>query len=344
MSTSPGAHARRHRPRDARRLGSLAAATITLALLAVGVASADLSPAAIRRNAEDATRAGSAVRLLRHQVGGATLLEVQPAATAPATASTSGPTLLAISADGSQVALADQIGDPSGPLTIASGDGSQLRVQLPGLLAAGFAVDGTWLAVLDARGALWQVDAQSGRAAKLADGPFLGSPIAAADGSLMLLSVPSVEAPYRSRLVQLAPSTGAITPLSSDQLVYGGFPLTDGSIALAAHQPGTTVVREVGRSGDQLLADLGPGAVNVAVAPDGRRIAFEQAGRGIFVIDGPGSRPRNVGVGSRPCFAADGSSVLLRRGGGTVALSLAGSVLAVADRMAGFAGAVGCLP
>lgn len=343
MSPLLGAHARHHPPNDIRRLGSLAAIPLIVAMLAVGSTSAGLPSAALRLSPADAARTGSTIHLLRHAVGGSTLLEVQPAATASA-ATDRGASLLAVSPDGSQVALADQVGELSGSLTIARGDGSQLRLQLPGLLAAGFAVDGAWLAVVDGRGALWQVDAQSGRATQVADGPFLGSPIAAADGSLMLLSVPSVEAPYRSRLVQIVPSTGAVTQLSDDELAYAAFPLADGGVAVVAHQPGRTVVRQIGHDGEQLLADLGPGAVNVAVAPDGRRIAFELAGRGIFVIDRPGASPRSLGVGSQPCFAADGSSLLLRRGSGSVALSLEGSVLAVTDRIAGFAGAVGCLP
>lgn len=342
MSASLGAAAPRHRPDDVRRLGWLAVIPIILAMLAVGVASADLPSAALRLSAEDAARSGSTIRLLRHAVEGATLLEVQTAATSAAT--DRAVSLLAVSQDGSQVALADRVGEPSGSLTVARADGSQLRVQLPGLLAAGFAVDGAWLAVVDGRGALWQVDAESGQAVQLADGPFLGSPIAAADGSLLLLSVPSVEAPYRSHLVRVAPSTGAATPLSSDELVYAGYPLADGSVAVVAHEPGRTVVRKVGGGGSQLLADLGRGAINVAVAPDGRRIAFEMAGRGIFLLDSLAASPRSLGIGSQPCFAADASSLLVRRGSGRVALSMDGSVLAVTDRLAGFVGSAGCLP
>ena len=347
MSAFLGAHARHLPSGDIRRSGALAAislaAILLVAMLAIGSASAGLPSAALRLSPADAARAGSTIQLLPRAVGSSTLLEVRPAAIASA-GTGRAPSLLAISPDGSQVALADKVGELSGSLTIARGDGEQLRLQLPGLLAAGFAVDGAWLAVVDGRGALWQVDARSGRATSLADGPFLGSPIAAADGSLMLLSVPSVEAPYRSRLVRLAPSTGSVTTLSDDDLAYAAFPLSDGSVAVVAHQPGRTVVRQIGPRGEPLLADLGPGAVNVAVAPDGRRIAFELGGRGVFVIDGPGASPRSLGVGSRPCFAADGSSLLLRRGSGSVAVSLEGSLLAVTDRLAGFAGAVGCLP
>ncbi len=335
MSACLGAPTRRHLPGNALHLPLLTAAPLVLALLAVGVASADLPSAAIRLSAADAARAGSTIQLVRRTVGGTTLVEVQPAAAS---------NLLAISADGGQVALADQVGELSGSLTIAHADGSQLRVQLPGLLAAGFAVDGSWLAVVDGRGALWQVDAATGRAAQLADGPFLGSPIAAADGSLMLLSVPSVEAPYRSRLVRVAPSTGVSTPLSGDELVYAAFPLADGSVAVVAHEPGRTVVRRVAPDVSQLLADLGPGAINVAVAPDGREIAYELAGRGVFLLDPSGGSPRSLGAGSEPCFAPDAAALLVRRGEGTATLALDGSVLVTTQRPAGIAGSAGCLP
>jgi len=335
MSVFLGAPARRHSSADARHLGSLAALPLIFVLLAAGVASANRPSAALRLSAADAERSGSPIRLLPHAVGGSTLIEVQPAAAA---------SLLAVSADGSQAALADQLGQLSGSLTIARADGSQLRLQLPGLLGAGFAGDGSWLAVVDGRGALWQVDAATGDAAMVADGPFLGSPIAAADGSLMLLSVSSVEAPYRSRLVWITPSTGAVTPVSGDELAYAGFPLADGSVAVVAHEPGRTVVHRVAQGASQLLADLGPGAINVAVARDGRAIAYELFGRGIFLLDRPGASPRSLGAGSHPCFAADASSLLVRRGTGTAALALDGSVVAVTERQAGLAGSAGCLP
>nr|MDP9467377.1 hypothetical protein [Chloroflexota bacterium] len=200
------------------------------------------------------------------------------------------------------------------------------------------------LAVVDGRGALWQVDAATGAAAPVADGPFLGSPVAAADGSLMLLAVSSVEAPIHSRLVRVTPSGGAITPLSGDGLAYAGFPLTDGRVAVVAHEAGRTVVRHVATGESQLLVDLGPGAINVVVSPNGREIAYEVAGRGIFLLDRPGATPRSLGAGSRPCFAADASSLLVKRGTGTAALALDGTVLARTDREAGLAGSAGCLP
>lgn len=344
MSASLDAPARRFRPPGgARHVGSLAAVPLILLMLVAGIVSADPPAAAVRLSAADAARAGSTIGLVRHAVAGDTLIEVLPARGI----ADAGPAanLLAVSPDGAAAALADQVGELSGSLTVARADGSQLRVQLPGIIAASFAADGAWLAVIDGRGALWQVDAESGDAIPLAEGPFLGTPIATADGSLLLLSVSSVEAPYRSRLVRFAPSTGAATLLSPDELVYAAFALADGGVAVAAHEPGRTVVARIGVGGDaasQLLADLGPGAVNVAVSGDAQKIAFEAAGLGIFLIDSPGARPRRLGDGSNPCFAGDGSALLIRRGAGSVALALDGSTLAAVGGAARFAGAAGC--
>jgi hypothetical protein len=305
------------------------------AALGVGLASAELPARTVRLSAEDAVRGGSRIGLTLRAAAGAALLEVQP--------SDEAAHLLAVSPTGGQATLADRVGDLSGTLILAEPDGAQVRVSLPGILGAGYARDGAWLAVLDGRGALWHVDSANGDAVQLAEGPFLGTPIVADDGSLMLLAVPSVEAPYRSRLIRLIPSSGAVTTLASDDLVYAGYPLDDGTLAVVAHQRGGTIVRRIGPRVAQVLADLGPGAVNAAVAGDGRHIAFEQQGRGIFMVDRPGGSPRRVGTGSRPCFAPDSSLLLVQRDDESAALSVDGSVLAVTARMTGIIGSQGCL-
>ena len=332
MSALSGVAARR-RPPGVPRFARLAAIPLLLALLAVGVASADRPTAVLRVSADDAARSGSLIGILPHTVGTSSLVEVQ----APGAG-----VLLAISPDGGMAAVADQVGQVSGSLTLARADGSQLRIPLPGLLSAGFAPDGSWLAVIDGRGALWRVDATTGDAAQIGNGPFLGAPIVAADGSLLVLAVSSVEAPFRSQLVRATPSRGAVTPLTGDELDYAGYPLADGGVAVVSHEPGRTVVRRVAAGSSQLIAELEPGAINVVVASDGRRIAYELAGGRIVLVDDPGSRARDLGAGSHPCFAADTSSLLVRRAAGTVALALDGSVLAVTQRQAGLAGAVGC--
>lgn len=326
--------ASRHQPVDLRRFGPFAVVLLLLILLVTGVASADRPAAVLRVSAADAARSGSLVGLLPQAVGSASLLEVR----APGAG-----VLLAVSADGGQAALADQVGQLSGSLTLARADGSQLRLALPGLLSAGYAADGSWLAVVDGRGALWRVDAASGEATQIEDGPFLGAPIVAADGSLLLLSVSSVEAPFRSQVVRVAASSGTVTALSHDDLDYAGYPLADGGVAVVAHEPGRTTVRRLAADASQLMANLEPGAINVVVASDGRRIAYEVAGV-VVLLDRPGVSPRLLGAGSHPCFAPDGSSLLTRRGSGTVALALDGSVLAVTQQQAGLAGSVGCLP
>jgi hypothetical protein len=334
MSASHGAIARRHSPGNPR-IAVYLAVPLILALAAIGVASAEMPPGVTRVSAADAERTGSAIHLTQRAVAGSTLVEVE--------ASTTRMSLLAVSADGTEVALADELGEASGSLTLAEIDGEQLRIAMPGLLAASFATDGTWLAVIDGRGAAWRVDAGSGRGALLADGPFLGSPVIERDGSLLVLAVPSVEAPYQSRLVRLQPATGAVTPLSEEELVYGAFPLEDGDLAVVAHERDGTVVYRLGGAGERPLADLGPGAVNVAVGGNGR-IAFERSGDGIYVVDPPGPAARRIGAGSMPCFGPDGSSLLIRRADQSLALDLDGSVLVVSDEPAGFAASAGCMP
>jgi len=334
MSVSICLGARRQLP-GAPRILVLTALPFILAMLFSGIASADLPPGVERLSPADAERSGSIIRLTRRSVQGSTLVGVQPPS--------AGMSLLAVSQDGDAIALADRVGELSGALTLAAADGSQLRIALPGLLAATFAPDASWLAVIDGRGALWRVDAALGGRELIADGPFIGSPVMAADGSLLILAVPSVEAPYRSSLVRVAPETGVATVLSANELVYAAFPLDDGDMAVVAHEVTGTVVDRVGRAGERRLADLRAGAVNVNVAGDGG-IVFEVAGEGIYLMDLPGSAPHSLGDGTRPCFAPDGASVLVLRGQERVALNLDGSPLAEVGGLAGFAGSAGCLP
>ena len=335
MSASRGALARPH-PYGVPRTLALVAIPLLVGMLAIGVVSAELPARVTMLSAADAERAGATIRVARRVVKGGTLVEVDPQATRL--------TLLAISANGTQAALADQVGESSGTLVLADADGSQLHIQLPGLIGAGFAADAAWLAVVDGRGALWRVESGSGRSDMLAVGPFVGSPIVAEDGSVLVLAVSSVEAPYRSMLVRLTPDTGVAAPVGDEELVYGAFPLKDGAIAFVAHERGSTVVHRLADGNDRLLVDLGPGAINAAVAPDGRRVAFERDGAGIFLLDVGGSDSEHIGAGSLPCFGADGSALLVRRGDESVVLAADGSLLTVASALSAFAGSAGCLP
>lgn len=333
MSASQGAIVRR--PPGDPRIVALVIVPVLATLVAAGLTSAEPPAGVTRLSAAEAERSGSMVNLRSRTVGAALLVEVEQPA--------DGRSLLAVADDGRAVALADRVGDASGVLTLAAANGAQLQIPFAGLLAASFVADGSWLAVVDGRGALWRVDAASGDADLLADGPFVGSPVIDDDGSLLVLAVPSVEAPYQSHLVRLTPASGIATPLSEAELVYAAYLLDTGDVAIVAHEVGGTTVRQLSGGGAGLLAELGMGAVNVAVAPNGR-IAFERDGEGIFLIDAPGSAPRSLGAGSRPCFDPDGSLLLVRRASHQVALSVDGSVQAVADGLAALAGSEGCLP
>lgn len=332
MSARVRAPARPVRSDAVRRARVLLLLVPLLASLAGGVASAGPPSAVSRLSAREAADAGQAVGLISHRLGSGAAVEVR---LPPAT---HGVRLLAIARDGSSAALADRYGVDPAALVLARPDGSQARVQMPGLLAAGYAPAGDWLAVIDGRGALWQIDAVSGDARPLADGPFLGSPLVQPDGSILLLSVSSVEAPFVSQLVQLDPGSGEVEPLADEQLVYAAFPMDDGTIAIADHEAGTTVVRRISGSRDELLADLGPGATQVAVATNGR-IAFVRDGRGVFLLDRPGAVARPLAAGGDPAFDGSGSILIVRQGGATLVLAPDGSTIA---RFPGDAAFVAC--
>ena len=68
------------------------------------------------------------------------------------------------------------------------------------------------------------VAAATATAQQVAAGPFTGQPAIEADGSVLALRVPSVEAPYRSELVRVAPD-GTDHALTDESLVYGVQPL-----------------------------------------------------------------------------------------------------------------------
>jgi hypothetical protein len=205
---------------------------------------------------------------------------------------------------------------------------------MAGLLGASFAPDGSWLAVLDGLGRLWRIDAGSGVAHGMADGPFIGSPVVEPGGSILALRVSSVEAPFVSRLVRVAPD-GSSTLLSTDELVYGVQPL-DGGLAVIAHRASGTVVARLGHDGSQAtLLALGPDAVNVAVARSGEVVAFER--RGAVYIQAPtASPPIRVTSGGQPRFASDGESLLVDTAAGSVLLDLQGRAMASFSAQAAF--------
>jgi len=332
MSVPVRASARRARGNTARRARTLIVLLPLLGSLAGGAVLAGPPEAVSRMSAEEAQASGLAIGLARQNLGGGAVIEVQ------LSRRDAGARLLAAAGDGSSVALGDRYGMEQAELVVARTDGSQARVQMPGLLGAGYAPDGDWLVTIDGRGALWRVDTASGDARPLADGPFLGQPSVQSGGAVLLLSVSSVEAPIVSQLVELDPRSGELTTVADETLVYGAFPMADGSIVLAAHVGGSTVVRRIEGDRDELIADLGPGATEVAVAPNGR-IAFVRQGAGIFLLDEAGAPPHFLAPGNGPVFDASGSNLMVRQNGESVVLAPDGSLLA---RFAGDAAFVSC--
>lgn len=321
MSTRVRAPARVGRSRAARGARTLVVLIPLLVLLAAGAASAGPGEPLTHLSATAADEAGVAVGLIHHPIsGGPAVVEVRLPGRAP------GAQVLAAASDGSSIAIADPYGMDRTSLVLAHADGSQVRVEMHGLLAAGYAPTGSWLAVIDGRGGLWEVQAISGEARYLADGPFLGSPLVEADGSLLLLSVSSVEAPITSQLVELDPAAGTLTQRAAEELVYGLFPMADGRIAVSAHVDGRTVVRAIGGDRDDLLADLGAGATQVAVSAQGT-IAFVRPGAGVLMLDRRGAAARPLAPGSGPAFDASGSYLTVRQDGWSVVLAVDGSTV-----------------
>ena len=298
---------------------------------------------AVRLEAAQARRAGFGVELVKRTDLPAPLLEVRAMASG-AQRSPAGPgTLLAATADGSAVAMAEQVGQDPTTLVIADADGSQLRIPVAGLLTAAFAPDGSWLAMADGLGRLWRIDAVDGRSDLLADGPFAGSLLVESSGTILALAVSSVEAPFMSRLVRLDASGGTVAALSDEELVYGMAVLADGSLAVVSHRPtGTTLQRLA--DGDVLAAsDLGSGAVNVSLSSDGTLVAWERDGQ---VLVRSADRPiRVIGPGSRPRVAPNGSLLLIDDpAGGTSAVSSQGETIAHLDGPVALLECGGCQP
>ncbi|MGH2416697.1 MAG: hypothetical protein ACRDFY_00040 [Candidatus Limnocylindria bacterium] len=339
-SRAPARHLPRGRPRAGlRRTIALLPIAISLAAGAAGIASADGPRGVTALTAAEAGRTGLAIALVRHPELDPELVEMRVDGRAPHRR------LLAVAPDAATLAVADRPDPASATLSLARADGSQLQIALPGLLAAAFAPDASWLAVVDGSGSLWNVVAETGVATRLADGPFLGPVTVEPGGTLILASVASVEAPFISQLVRFDPADGSVSSLSDDRLVYGSTLLADGSIAVVAHEPGGTVVRQLTSQGERLLADLGPGAINVAISPDGARIAWERHGDGVYLLDATKGRARRIGSGGGPRFSPDGRSLLVREGAGSALLGLDGSLLARLSGPADFAGCVGgCRP
>lgn len=340
---APASGARRAQPAVPRgRLLPLFALPL-IGGMTIGTAFAQPRSTVTTLTAGQAAQLGSTIAIVQHRDLAPGLAEVRVPGWTVAARQAGGGRLLALAPGGGLAAIAEQIGPGPATLILAHADGSQLQVRMRGLMAAGFAPSADWLAVIDGIGSLWRVDASSGQATRLADGPFLGTPVVDAAGSILALRVASVEAPFVSRLVRVASGGSAISLLTDDQLVYGAQPLDDGSLAVTVHQPSSTVVVRSGPNGErQLMANLGLDAVNVAVAPTGAAVAWERAGA-VFAQALPAGQPQRLTSGTRPRFAPDGQTLLVEVAAGTALLDLrANTVATFATQLAFGACGEGC--
>jgi hypothetical protein len=291
--------------------------------------------------AAQARQEGTAITIVPHDDLAPGLAEVRVQGWEEASVANGDRRLLALAPGGDVAAVAAQIGPEQAPLILARSDGSQVQVELPGLMAATFAPDGSWLAVIDGSGSLWRVVVADGRALRLAEGPFLGSPRIADDGGVLTLSVASIDAPYRSRLVRVAPDGSSVTQVTDDSLVYGVEPLADGSLAVIVHEPtGTQIVRAAASGGRSLMASLGLGPVHVDIASDGSAIAWEREGE-IYVRELRAGEPRRLGNGHHPRFAPDGLTLLVDQPAGTALLDLGGRSIVTFVSQAAFGSCTG---
>ncbi len=309
----------------------LAAGAIALGLALVVVLSspqvrAGPPPPVTLRNAAALRDSGGALSLTVRAVDGEDLVEprsrdersiVRPLAASP---------------DGETVAVSTvELGQP-GPMTLAREDGSQLEVSVPGVRGAAFEPGGAWLAVVDLSGALWQVDAVSGSATQVAPGPFGPDPTILPDGRILAVRLSSVDAPIWAAAEIVEPATGDIAPVGTvaaeGQLVYGATALDDGSIVLVRHQVGGGVALiQVGTDGTEKEITALPRAAAVEVSPDGRWLAWPEAGvTWLAALDSVAS-PARIGAGSLARFSPDASLLLLFDPGSTDVVDTTGSRL-----------------
>jgi hypothetical protein len=335
---------RHHTGRRARRRLALTLGLLPLASgLMLGSAVAERAPAVSRVSSGEAVQTGQSIVIARHDDLARGLAEVRVASSISATRETGADQLLAVAPDAATAAVAGQIGPETTPLIMAGADGSQVQVELPGLIAAAYSPDSSWLAAIDGRGALWRVAAGNGVAEQVAAGPFVGQPIIEAGGSVIALRVPSVEAPYRSELVRVAPD-GTATSLTAEALVYGAQPMADGSLAAVAHRPTGTVVLRLAGGRASVLADLGADAVNVAVDRSAAAVAWEQGGA-VFLQRLPDRRAEQIAAGTHPRFSADGRALLVDLPTGTQLIEADGDLVATFTTQLAFAACpVECAP
>lgn len=336
MSARWRAPARRPGTGHGARVLSLTTLLSLLAVLTVHAVSAtDPPPAARRLDAAEARSEGVALDLVPHPEVPVPVLEVTPVDPGAAR-----PRLLDIAGSAGSAAVSDGIGREVQTLVLAHADGSQLRVPVEGLMDATFSPDEAWLALVDGVGRLWHLRTDDGAMHHVADGPFLNVPLVEADGSILALAVPSVEAPFRSRLVRVSADDGSVEPISDEGLVYAAQRLADGGLAVVAHRPGGTVVQRLAGDTASTVIELGEDAVNVSVSADGAVIAWETAGEAFLRV--AGQAPRHLGVGRAPLVSADGWGILLQQDERSVLVDPAGRQIADLSSASGLVQCAGC--
>jgi hypothetical protein len=336
----------RHRSRPRRLRGAAGAAlAVTLAgsLGLVSSVAAQPPPAVTMLSAEQARRTGRAISTATLTVAGQRLVTVSAAQNPGRSLSAGGDDpgdperirrqamrLLDVSDDGT-LALADAIEEQDGGLSLADSSGAQLTVSLPGVAGARFAPAGGWLAVVDGTGRAWRVERETGTATSLADGPFAGILGFRRDGALLLVALPSVEAPFTASLVELDPGSGRVRTLDgadSVGLVLAAAELPDGAIGLVAHRPGEGVAYlRLAAGALSEMAGLAPDAVDVSISADGSAVAYALADGHAFLVRPEAHTAVDLGTGALPRVAGDGHAVAVVRDGQTAVVDEAGREL-----------------
>jgi hypothetical protein len=284
-------------------------ALTAIALLISNQVQAGPPPAVTFRDAISVRDAGQQIGLPVRALGRVQVVEPRTAVGDPVPTFTAAP-------DGATVAISPVAPGQSGPLVLAHADGSQVEVALPGVRGAAFSPDGTWLAVVDGAGALWRVDAASGAATILAEGPFGPDPSILADGDILVVRLSSLEAPFWANAELIDASSGSAASVDPGtvpeaQLVYAASPLIDGGVVLVRHRVGGGVSILRATPGQSLteLADLE--AATVAVSPDGDWLAWIDGEAVRLAPTRSPNKPTELGPGSMARFAPDGSLVLV---------------------------------
>src|SRR4029077_1755301 len=230
------------------------------------------------------------------------------------------------SAPNGAVAIADGIGDPHAGIAVISADGSQAHTALSGVAGAAFAVDGSWLADVDALGRLWRIEARTGSATQLSPGPFTGSVEFTRTGDLLLVEAASNDSIFPSLVVRFGPAPRRSTIVDKeDGFVFSAIELADASIAITAHMFGGGVaVRRITAGSSELMTSLDPNATEPSLSSDGSRIAYS-AGGAVYLHDMASGSTRGIGRGEMPRVANDGSSLLVLRDGRATLLAADGA-------------------